>query len=41
LGDHEEDTEDIPDGLDPNGYVIMRDEEGGWMSPDQINAQLK
>jgi len=37
VNDHEDDTEDIADGQDPMD-VHLRDEDGGWLSPDQTMA---
>ena len=34
LKDHDNDTDDIPDGMDPV-LVHMRDQDGGWLSPEQ------
>lgn len=38
--DHENDTEDIPEALDPQD-VHLRDQDGGWMSPEKIEMVQK
>ena len=37
IRDHENDTEDIPEGQEPTN-VHLRDQDGGWLNPEQIKA---
>jgi hypothetical protein len=40
MRDHENDTEDLPENMDPQD-VHLRDQDGGWLNPDQVHAQIK